>query len=205
MRYRPRTSRRPWFDRRRRLPDLPRMDEGLAAAVKALEGRRLWGSHRACDIQVMKFGARVEDVDYRGRPGVVGEWAVHLTGAWRIVCEGRVLVGQEDWDIPADGVDEDEFDRGVLGQSRRDRFVDRFMAHGEFAHLVDRSSVSPLGDLRLEFSDGCVLETFSAIGFVEPKIEDGVALADAECWRIFQPARDDPHFVIGTGGLLEAE
>lgn len=86
-----------------------------------------------------------------------------------------------------------------LGGSRRDELMPQFEAHGEDAHLVESADISEIGDLRLAFADGCVLDAFADIGFVETEGEE----APWECWRLFQPAKDRPHLVVWAGGVID--
>lgn len=150
---------------------------------------------------MFQFGGRVEDLDFRGRHRTVGEYALHLSEAWRIVANGRVLVAHGDYYIPATDTDLDDFRPDHPNQSRRDELMPQFMAHGEEAHLVESAEIAELGDLRIVFADGCVLETFADLGFVEPPGDE----APDECWRLFEPSRQTAHVVVEAGGLIDFE
>ena len=174
------------------------MDERVLNAIRALVGRRLWDRTRAVELEMFQFGDRVETQDFRGRPKTVGEWALHLSGAWRIIADGRVLVGYRDYWIPPTGVSEDDFDPNAVGRSRRDELMERFVVHDEDAHRVEVATISDVSDLRLVFADGCVLEAFTDLGFVEAEGNE----APEECWRLFQPATELPHLVVEPGGMI---
>jgi hypothetical protein len=174
----------------------PSMDERARDAIGALEGRCLWGRGRAVEMEMLLFGQRVT-LESEGRTRTVGEWALHLTGGWRITSNGRVLAGYRDYWIPPVGLSDEDFDPDVVGRSRRDELMEQFEAHGEEAHHVESARLSDVADLRLQFADGCVLEAFTDLGFVEPSDE-----VDDECWRLFQPATDRPHLFVRPGGEL---
>lgn len=175
------------------------MDNLARGAVKALEGRPLWNRARAVELELLQFGARIEGQDFRGRPRTVGEWALHLSGGWRIIAQGRVLVGYRDYWIAGEGVSDEQFDPASPGSSRRDRLMDLFMSHGEDVHVVRTADLTEMGDLRLVFADGCMLEAFADIGFVKA-IDDE---APEECWRLFSPGADTEHLVIEAGGVID--
>jgi hypothetical protein len=175
------------------------VDERVLNMIGALEGQRLWGRGRAVEMEMFQFGDRVTH-ELRGKVRTVGEWALHLTGGWRIAANGRVLVGYRDYWIPPIGVPDDDFDPNAVGRSRRDELMDRFVAHGEDAHRVESATISEHADLRLVLADGCVLEAFTDLGFIETADQD-----TNECWRLFQPATELPHLVVGPGGLIEYE
>ncbi len=175
------------------------MKERVLKAIAALEGSHLWDRTRAVEMEMFQFGDRVETKDFRGRPRTVGEWAIHLSAAWRIVANGRVLAGFSDYWIPPTGASYDDFDPGSNGGSRRDELMGKFVAHGEDAHRVESATISDLGDLRLTFADGCVLETFTDLGFVPMEGEE----APEECWRLLWPATGLPHLVVEAGGVID--
>jgi hypothetical protein len=175
------------------------VDERVLNAISALEGRHIWDRTRAADMEMFQFGDRVTQ-EFRGDVRTVGEWALHLIGGWRIVARGRVLVGSRDYWIPARGVSDDDFNPHSVGGSRRDELMKQFIAHGERVHRAESATVSEAGDLRLVFADGCVLETLTDLGFVEPADDE-----TNECWRLFQPATELPHLVVRPGGVIEYE
>jgi len=109
-----------------------------------------------------------------------------------------VLVGCRDRWAPAVGLSEDDFDPRRGGRSRLDELMEAFLGHSEDAHVVERASLGDVGDLHLLFADGCLFETFSDIGLVEPVGDE----APDECWRLFEPAKETPHLVVEPGGVL---
>ena len=133
------------------------MNEWAPAMVESLVGRSLWDSTRAADMEMFQFGKRVTDRDFRGQTRTVGELALHLSCAWRIVSSGRVFVGDSDLWAPRTGVSEDGFNptsKSGMRASRRDELIEQFLLHGERAHVVDAvsSSLSRSRQLRAERS-----------------------------------------------------
>ena len=163
----------------------------------SLQCRCLSGLARAVEMEMLDFGARVER-QYRNGTRTVGEFALHLTGCWRIVADSTVLVGYRDFWIPANKDEDDEdFDPEPLGASRRDRLMEAFLSHGEQAHCVQRVEVTPMSDLRVVFRDSCVLECFADLGFVVRDPSD-----PRYCWLLLQPGVKAPHVVVGPVGVM---
>ena len=177
------------------------MNEWATAMVESLIGRGLWDSTRAADMEMFQFGARVTSQDFRGKTRTVGELALHLQCAWRIVSLGRVLVGDRDLWTPRTGVSDVDFHPTEVAArlSRRDELMERFLGHGEPAHVVAGVNVSPVGDLHLSFADGCSFDAFSDLGYAETVGEE----APDECWRLFSPSTDAEHLVIWAGGVVD--
>src|SRR3954471_22309939 len=76
------------------------MQVAVTAALSVLQGLPLWGSHRVLDIQVFKFGRMVLSTSRKGDTVAVGEYAVHVSCAWRLVGAASVLVGSDDRFVP---------------------------------------------------------------------------------------------------------
>ena len=177
------------------------MNQSAQKMLDALVGRSLWDSTRAADMEMFQFGARVPRLSFRGEPQIVGEFALHLSGSWRVVSGGRVMVGHRDLWSARTGVPEDEFNWTEVFKksSRRDEMLEAFLLHGEPAHVVEAAEMSPVGDLHLAFADGCGFDAFADWGFVEMEGDE----APDECWRLFSPSTDTWHLVVWAGGVVD--
>jgi hypothetical protein len=176
-------------------------NESAKKMLDALVGRSLWDSTRAADMEMFQFGARVPRLSFRGEPQIVGEFALHLSGSWRIVSGDRVFAGYRDLWSPRTGVPEEGFNWSKVHKksSRRDELMEQFLLHGEPAHVVEAAGMSPVGDLHLAFADGCICDAFADIGFTEMEGDE----APYECWRLFSPSTDTWHLVVEAGGVVD--
>jgi hypothetical protein len=136
------------------------------------------------------FGERRKSVTGRGTPREVGEWALHVQCAWRISQDSRIVVGDRDLYYPENynqgDVIPEEFDWDV-GPNRRDRLLISLFAAHDF--VVQSIEVGTVGSLRLRLTRGISLEIFP---------NDSISI---EYWRLFEPDKDGPHFVVTPKGL----
>jgi len=133
----------------------------------------------------------------RRRPGQiihVPEFMLHIQCQWRIVHDGKILVGYGDWHWPPAGSDiaYDEFKEADAPRSRRDDLIDAFSAHGKTVHTVVRAEGATTGDLQISFADGCILEVFPTYATQDDPHD--------EHWRLLPPD-DGPHFVVTAHGI----
>lgn len=172
------------------------MKRAIDDQVRSLVGLPLCDASRAVDMATFGFGALVSR-ESRWKPGQIAqipEFRLHIQCQWRIVRDGAIFVGYGDWHWPPTGSDVEYYDfmEADAPRNHRDDLVAAFTAHGETAHSVDRAEGATTGDLRLEFSDGCVLEIF-------PNYATRDDLHD-EYWRLLPPD-DGPHFVVSAHGV----
>lgn len=166
-----------------------RLRAEIEARLAPLVGLPLSVARRAADMLTVQFGEmrRVER-------GSVGEWALHVSGAWRLEGPGGIVTGHADvWESaeprPPEGWTWDD------GPNRRDRrMLETLGAPDEFGGArnvtgllcVESVRASPYGDLRMALSGGYRLRIF-------PDTED-------EAWRLFAHQPDDArHFVVHGG------
>ena len=76
------------------------MKQQIQTALDVLIGQSLWSSGRAADLEWFEFGSRVTVKDSRGETKQVGEYALHVQCAWRIRCNGKVVVASRDLYYP---------------------------------------------------------------------------------------------------------
>ena len=154
--------------------------------------------NRAADMATIGFGAEVEaDFRKKGHPGeyerrMVSQYALHLQCNWRVVREGRIIIGSEDVYYPPAGIAEEDFDRRNAELTRRDELVDAFIGHRAEPHVVVSVDSFSTGDFRLGFDDGCALATF--IGRAQDRAND------REHWRFFVTGAAR-HFVVRAAGV----
>jgi hypothetical protein len=144
-------------------------------------------------MATFQFGARLKTRDFHGRPSEVGEYALHVQCAWRIVRGDQVVVGSQDLYYPADYEDRSEhipegfdWDRDP---NRRDRLVQLLFEDGAREFVVDGIDVCAAGTLHIRLNDGFCLDVVPAVSLNE------------EHWRLFKHGADEPHFVIAGSSV----
>ena len=167
------------------------MREQIQEALDALIGQPLWASGRAADLEWFEFGSRVTVKDSRGETKQVGEYALHLQCAWRIRCNGKVVVASRDLYYPPEETEERpaDFNWDVQGGNRRDRLVSALFQHESRKFLVHKVEAGEAGSCTIFFEDDYALEVFP---------DDSLS---GEHWRLFKPYTEAPHFVVTGHGL----
>jgi hypothetical protein len=119
------------------------------------------------------------------------EYAFHIQTAWRFVKGERILLASRDIYLPQDEALDDvnyDFDEQSTQEeitatsSIFDVAMHDFEKYFENA-TVKSFDVSPLGDLRINFTNGVYFETFTP------------SARKCEEWRFLPPGKED-HFVI---------
>lgn len=161
------------------------MKEKIQQATAPLIGMSLWTAGRAADLAWFHFGQRRLIKDYYGNPREVGEYALHLQCAWRIVQDETVLVASRDLYYPP-GTTEPEFppdfNWDVQGGNRLDERLKNFFLSATL--YVVQIEAGCAGALRIFLGSGIVLEVFPDDSF------------DKEHWRLFRPYLNEAHFVV---------
>jgi hypothetical protein len=161
------------------------MKDGTPAALRRLVGTHLTDVGRAADLQCFTFtNAQTEAA------GI----ALHIACPWRVSNAGRIVVGAGDYWRPASadvGYDS-AFDTGAV----RSRLLDVGNAAmrdviAQHPPVVLTATTDPVGGVRLELSDGYVIEAFPDAACVDHD--------ESEFWRLFEP--DGPHLVVSSDGL----
>jgi len=152
-------------------------------------GMPLWDAGRAADLAWFAFGERRLAHDFRGQPREVGEFALHVQCAWRIVRGETVLVGHRDLYYPAGAGTESRevpanFHWDVQGANRMDGRLKRLFQNPPEKLNVSGVEAGLAGALQIFFQNEMALEIFPNDSF------------DEEHWRLFRPYLDEPHFIV---------
>jgi hypothetical protein len=137
-------------------------------------------------MEMFEFGAQVPFTNRHGIADAAGEYALHVQCPWRIVRNGKVVVGYDDLhedapDPSPDGADADS-DRNL-----RDVLLAGFLADGN-KHVVTGCETTAAGDVRLTLDHDAVLELLPV-----------AAAEHFEFWRLLLPTRG--HVVMSGAGL----
>lgn len=170
------------------------MKEQIEHTLKVLTGMPLWSIGRAGSLEWFHFGSQRRTVtSSSGGTKIVGEYALHVECAWRIIGPGGIVVASRDRLYPAGNdpyKDLMDFEWDKPDANRCDERVSMFLDKRMNAPLIVEAVQADLvGSLRLVLSDGYALEVFP---------DDTVG---GEYWRFFQPSMDTDHFVFTGHGF----
>ena len=160
--------------------------EDVRAAVLALVGLTLNGRAGAVDMEMLDRGPPTERPRRDGTSMLCGAYDLHIQAHWRLVRDGRILVGYRDVRDPPTGVDPEGWDPNDSPFNRRDELVTGWFAERPSARIVTAAEVLETWDLGLAFDDGSKLEVLPDL-----------TAEDDEYWRLLRP---DDHVVVGGFG-----
>ena len=162
-------------------------DTTLQAQLGKLVGLHAWGGCLAVDMLTIQFG---EEKTVTRKDGIrtVGQMALHIQSPWRIAKKGTVVVGQQDY-FSADGEDEIH----AVGDTVR-QFLPDASSEPLGIPTVRTVTVEPPAGILMMLSKGLTIHVFPCAG---------ITARDMEAWRLFEPDRDNGHFVVMSDGSLE--
>jgi hypothetical protein len=136
------------------------------------------GIGRSLDLVWLCFGGDVSWRDDRGRLTEKPEYALHIQGAFRISEGDRLVLGSSDLYELAEGEPED-YENILEAVTLFDRNAAELNASNALS-TVTGTSVTSLGDVRIDFESGLSLEVLNAssgrqetwrlLSFVDPDI-----------------------------------
>lgn len=160
-------------------------------ALLPLVGLPLFDSNRAADIQSFSFG-REHDLPFRfPRPGKpasrkVGEYALHVQCAWRVIGPAGIEVDSRDLLEPAPP-DADQFDWRGFDPSLRDVRMRQWLTA---VRMVVDVTADNAGRITLALTNDYSLD-------VTPD-----RTQRSEWWRFFRAIDESPHFVMTHEGVV---
>src|SRR3954452_2365316 len=173
------------------------MKEEIEETLKVLVGLPLWGSHRAADLQVFKFGAHIPSMT-RGTKThppeavMIGEYGLHLQCSWRIAEGATIVVASQDLFYAAGDdpyKDRDDFDWEKQQNRRDERIAALFTSWADDPPTVESVDADTVGSLFFSLTRGYAFGVFPC---------DSLG---RERWRLLPnyPQRD--HFVVTGRGI----
>jgi hypothetical protein len=157
--------------------------------LRPLIGAPLWAAHRAADMATFQFGERHPATNLLGRACEVGDFALHVQCAWRIVRQNRILVASDDLYFPSNydrdpGVPEDfDWDRDP---NLRDALLADLFHDGHAALHTSEVEAGPAGRVTLHFTGDAQLDVLPNMSLRR------------EHWRLLRPKSDSEHFVVSA-------
>jgi hypothetical protein len=137
---------------------------------------------------------RLRPSDQRGAEEV-GEYALHVSCAWRLIGPEGIHAASGDLFTPADpAADPDSFAWDQPGANWCDVQLKAFIDATAAAPVAVRSvAADELGSLRLFLDKDFILDVFPDSSHADH--------VETEFWRVLQPATAAPHFVVGSAGI----
>lgn len=169
----------------------------IEQALKVVVGLPLWGSHRAADVQVFKFGERIPRMTRatKRRPAetvVIGEYGLHLQCPWRITQGATIMVASRDLsyaagDDPYQGYE--DFDPDKEPNRRDERISALFASWADRPPVVEVLEADLVGGFSLSLTGRYTLDVFPS---------DSLG---REHWRFLPNRSKGDHFVVTGRGI----
>ena len=171
------------------------MKDEVEQALRPLVERALWAAGREGAMLWLQFGERSERETDPDGPEEIGEYALHVSCAWRLVGPEGIHAASGDYFTPADpSVEPEAFDwdgdEGNWCDVRLDAFIDATAAS---PRRVTSISADELGSVRVFLGDDFVLDVFPDSSHADH--------VETEFWRVLQPSTGESHFVVGSFGI----
>jgi len=140
------------------------------------------------------FGPRRKVQNRNGKEVEVGDYALHVECTWRIRRGDRIVVGRQDLYYPAE-FDEtkpipENFD-WEHDPNLHDKLLGSLFENGTREFMVTGVEVGAAGGFNIEIGENLFLEIFPSNSMSD------------EHWRLFEPRRDKPHFVVTGDGIKD--
>ena len=140
---------------------------------------------RAGNLLWSGFGESVTITDMKGNLRTVSEYSLHISCAWRLILEDKILVAYGDYYIPREGLTDDNFNWELFGENRFDEkaiLISQDINRNSI-HVIDIKADN-LGGFKLYFDNKYVLEVFPNNSLGE------------EYWRFISNNPQSEHFVV---------
>jgi hypothetical protein len=170
------------------------MKEHIEEELQCLIGLPLVNAGRAADMQWFHFGEQRTVSDFKGKPRLIGEYALHIQCPWRIVGREGIVVGSSDRYYPANEQNEQrgDFDWDIPGANRCDKLIQAFLQERKgFPAVVTRIESDFIGSLKIKLKGDLDLD-------LDVFPDDSLG---KEHWRFFKPSTERPHFIITGHGI----
>lgn len=155
--------------------------------MNRLIGQPFLGMNRAIDMLCLNFGIawKEETIQRRGKVFHMRcpDYSLHLQVQWRFVHQDQILLGSRDIYEPFSQDVGEDWAYDLIGRPDSESsifdVVSRRISQELLGQHVTDCSVSPVGDIRIVFSNGYTFEVFIPASYKE------------EEWRLIDFAKDE--------------
>lgn len=163
--------------------------------LEELIGQKLSRIGRAVDLCWFQFGNYRLETDHNGKQREVADYALDIQSSFRLwnPKNPKFRIGWSDIFNPCGGGERpDDFVWDIQGGNFYDEKVKALQEDSEqmAGMIVKRIEVNELFDLKITFTNGFLLETFSEC-----------FCFDVALWRLFEPFTEKPHLIVTGSGL----
>ena len=144
--------------------------------------------HRVLDMLCLNFGNDYRKIVSIGKhvlsDTVYPTHSLHLQTQWRFVHDDKILLGSRDIYKPySNTINESEWDYSITDRPDNESslfdILSKQLSQNLFGHYVTQCEQSPLGDIRITFSNGYVFEVFIPASYQD------------EEWRLIDFSEDE--------------
>ena len=176
-----------------------RQRKEIQEKLSVLLHRPLHRMGRYEDMTWLSFGEPVEEKnDLMKEKKGVGRFELQIESDARMRCGNEILMGRGDMFEPSkklagqDDYDSATFEWSIRGNNYYDEFAEEKLGENPDGFTVKKATISLLGDLKIEFENGYLLETFTGTS------------GNEEGWRFFDRcAKEEDDLVVCGLGLVE--
>lgn len=154
-------------------------EDRIERELQKLVGLRAWGPGLAAGMLTVSFGNRYPDTTRSGKEREVGDYALHIQCAWRLVRGSAVVIGFTDY-------------LAAEGQEGANEVWDRLKQEFSTSPIVKKLSHARAGAFSFTLESDLHLEAFPSLSATN---------VDEESWRIFTPKSLVSHFVVTPSGI----
>jgi hypothetical protein len=158
-------------------------------ALEQLLNIRVSGVGAVGSLVMIQFGELRQVSDNKGGTKSIGEFAIHLSCAWRITRNDSIIAGFGDWEF------RESEHRQTKVEPRFKSLVHQRLTSldqdcSSHKHFVQSIEIGVAGAFALQCSD-----------FLRVEVAPMTSYDDVEYWRLLQPESEEPHFVVGFDGF----
>ena len=168
--------------------------------MKAVLMQPLLRVRRASSMAMFGFGEWVPSKDYKENDCVVSTFCLHLQCPWRVIDKenSNIFFASYDMYVPNSSLEwTKDFNWDKIGNNLFDENRSKWMEENKNLYVKD-VELYEWGDLRLELSNGHMIEVFANTSF---KLTTDDSWGE-ELWRFFDNIEEKNLVMTGRGSML---
>jgi len=159
--------------------------DAIKNTLTKLLNQRIQEIGRAANMLWIAFGEPITCINIKGKPVIKSEFALHIQCNWAIMDDYQILLSDDDFYIPRDGVSSQLFEMEQFGNSRFDEVSVKLNATFKAGSVnVAHLDINVSGGFCLELSNHSMIKVCP----YNP--------LEGESWRFLMPGSDEEHFVV---------